>query len=141
MVVTDPHRTTAPSGATTGPPENLASLLGGRRGALDATLPVVAFVGGYLLGGYLVDRETIPGTPVAWGAGAALVIAALVAGWRLAHGGKPRAVLTGALVVAASALIALRTGKAEDFFLLQILTNAASALAWSVSIVLRWPRW
>jgi Protein of unknown function (DUF3159) len=36
-------------------------------------------------------------------------------------------------------LIALRTGRAEDFFLLQLLSNAASALAWAVSIVVRWP--
>jgi hypothetical protein len=38
-----------------------------------------------------------------------------------------------------AALIALRTGHAQDFFLLQIVSNAASALAWAVSIVIRWP--
>jgi hypothetical protein len=38
-----------------------------------------------------------------------------------------------------AALIALRTGRAADFFLLQLLSNAASALAWAVSIVIRWP--
>lgn len=110
-------------------PDTLASLLGGRRGALDATLPIVAFLAGYLIGH----------GSVGWGAGSALVVAVGVAAWRLSTGAKPRAVLAGALVVAASALIALRTGKAEDFFLLQILTNAVSALAWAVSIALRWP--
>jgi hypothetical protein len=48
-------------------------------------------------------------------------------------------VLVGLLGVCVAALIALRTGRAEDFFLLQIFSNAASALAWAVSIVIRWP--
>lgn len=110
-------------------PESLAQLLGGTRGAIDATLPVLAFVVGWLL-----SNRSIP-----WAALAALVVAALVAAWRLGRGARPRAVLVGALAVAASALIALYTGRAEDFFLLQIFSNAASALAWAVSIVLRWP--
>ena len=54
-------------------------------------------------------------------------------------GGRPRAVLVGLLGVAVAALIALYTGRAVDFFLVQIVTNAASALAWAVSIVVRWP--
>ena len=47
--------------------------------------------------------------------------------------------LFGLLGVCVAALIALRTGRAEDFFLLQLLSNAASALAWIISIVVRWP--
>jgi hypothetical protein len=109
--------------------ESLARLLGGGRGAVDATLPVVA----YVLGWYLLGRS------VPAGAAAALVVAALVAAWRLRRGGRPRAVLIGALAVCASALVALYTGRAEDFFLIQIFSNAASALAWAISIVLRWP--
>jgi hypothetical protein len=109
--------------------ESLARLLGGGRGALDATLPVVA----YVLGWYLLGRS------VPAGAAAALVVAALVAAWRLRRGGRPRAVLLGALAVCASALVALYTGRAEDFFLIQIFSNAASALAWAISVVLRWP--
>ena len=110
-------------------PESLADLLGGRRAALDATVPPVVFVAGWLAGGRSI-----------WvGAGAAIVAALVVAGWRLRQGDKPRAVLVGLLGVCVAALIALRTGRAEDFFLVQIVTNAASALAWAVSIVVRWP--
>ena len=47
--------------------------------------------------------------------------------------------LFGLLGVAVAALVALYTGRAADFFLVQIVTNAASALAWTVSIVIRWP--
>jgi hypothetical protein len=110
-------------------PESLAELLNGRRAAVDATLPAAGFVVGWLVGG----RSVWAGAAVA--VGCALVVSI----WRLRHGDKPRAVLIGLLGVSVAALIALRTGRAEDFFLLQLLSNAASALAWAVSIVIRWP--
>nr|WP_296074885.1 DUF3159 domain-containing protein [uncultured Actinoplanes sp.] len=110
-------------------PETLAQLLHGRRAAVDATLPAVGFVAGWLVFGQSI-----------WaGAAAAVACALAVSGWRLRHGDKPRAVLIGLLGVCVAALIALRTGRAEDFFLIQLLSNAASALAWAVSIVIRWP--
>ncbi|HEY3259326.1 MAG TPA: DUF3159 domain-containing protein [Pseudonocardiaceae bacterium] len=109
--------------------ESLAQLLGGRRGALDATLPPVVFVATWL----------ITGRSVALASGAALLSGALVAivRWRL--GGRPRAVLLGLLGVAVAAVVAVRTGRAADFFVVQLAVNAASALAWAVSIVIRWP--
>lgn len=107
----------------------LGDLLGGRRGAVDATLPPLAFVAGWLATGQSI-----------WGGvTAAVVVSLAVAAWRLRRGARPRAVLLGLLAVCLAALIALRTGRAADFFLLQLLSNAASALAWTVSIVLRWP--
>jgi len=109
--------------------ESLAELLGGRRGALDATLPPVVFVVVWLL-----SRRS-----VAMAGGAAVVCGVLVAivRWRL--GGRPRAVLLGLLGVAVAAVVAIRTGRAADFFVVQLAVNAASALAWAVSIVIRWP--
>ncbi|MGN9812536.1 DUF3159 domain-containing protein [Micromonospora sp. BQ11] len=111
------------------PTESLADLLGGRRGAVDATVPPVAFAVGWLLGG----------NSLAGGVAAAVVAGAAVAGWRLRRGDRPRSVLVGLLAVCVAALVALRTGRAEDFFLVQLVANAASALAWMVSIVVRWP--
>ena len=109
--------------------ESLADLLGGRRAAIDATVPAAGFVVGWLAAGRSI-----------WaGAAVAVVGALLVSGWRLRRGDKPRAVLIGLFGVCLAALIALRTGRAEDFFLLQLLSNGASALAWAVSIVIRWP--
>ncbi|OZV73647.1 hypothetical protein CA850_31010 [Micromonospora echinospora] len=110
-------------------PESLADLLGGRRGAVDATLPPLAFGVGWLLGG-----ESLWG-----GVLAALLTGTAVAGWRLRRGDRPRSVLIGLLAVCVAALIALRTGRATDFFLLQVLANVSSALVWVVSIVVRWP--
>jgi len=113
---------------------NLGELLGGRGGALDATVPVIAFVAGLTVAqvaGWL--------SPVTWACGAALVVAL---GWgvvQVARGRRPRAVVIGLLAVAVAAMIALYTGRAADFFLVQIVANAASALVWAVSIVVRWP--
>ncbi|MBG6139572.1 DUF3159 domain-containing protein [Longispora fulva] len=110
-------------------PESLATLLGGRTAAIDATMPPVAFG----IGWFLADKS------IAVGAGAALAVSVLIGAWRLLRGAKPRAVLIGALAVCVSALIALRTGDAEDFFLPRILTNLVSLLGWAISIVVRWP--
>lgn len=109
--------------------ESLADLLGGRRAAIDATVPAAGFLAGWLASGQSI-----------WvGSGVAVLAALAVSLWRLRRGDRPRAVLFGLLGVCAAALIAVRTGRAENFFLLQLLSNAASALAWIISIVVRWP--
>jgi Protein of unknown function (DUF3159) len=112
---------------------SLGQLLGGRRGALDASLPALVFAAAWVVAG----RVGAPGVP--WASAAAGLTALLIAGWRLRRGHRPRAVLLGLLGVAVAALVALRTGRAVDFFAVQIATNAASALAWVVSITVRWP--
>src|ERR687896_533023 len=81
------------------------------------------------------EEAAEPGLAVVLGG----LVGAVVAVVRLVRGGRPRAVLFGLLGVAVAALIALYTGRAVDFFLVQIVSNAASALAWAVSIVVRWP--
>jgi hypothetical protein len=113
---------------------SLADVLGGRGGAVDASVPVVAFAGVFTLGDVLGWSS-----PVAWAGGAAVLAAAVVAVVRVIGGKRPRAVLLGLLGVAVAALVAGYTGRAVDFFLVQIFSNAASALAWAVSIVVRWP--
>ncbi|GAA4540707.1 DUF3159 domain-containing protein [Pseudonocardia xishanensis] len=114
--------------------DSLREILGGRRGALDASVPVVAFVLVWLPAGQLQWWS-----PVGIAAGAAILAGVGVAVWRLTQGRRPRAVLFGLLGVTVAALVALYTGRAEDFFLVQIFSNAASALVWAISIVIRWP--
>jgi hypothetical protein len=109
--------------------ESLAELLGGRGGALDASLPPLAFVLGWLLAGRLVEI----------GALAAVACGVVLGVIRAARGGRPRALLLSVALVVLAAYIALQTGRAEDFFLVQIFLNAASALLWAASIVVRWP--
>ncbi|WP_238011941.1 DUF3159 domain-containing protein [Dactylosporangium sp. AC04546] len=107
----------------------LGELLGGWRGAVETAVPIVAFTGGWLAGG----------RSIALGAGLAVVAAAAVASWRVRQGKRPVGTVISLLVVILGAIVALRTGRAEDFFLVRLLTNAASALAWAASILVRWP--
>jgi hypothetical protein len=108
--------------------ESLSHLLGGKRAALDATLGPLAFGVGYLAT-----------NSVGWGALAAVIVSLALAAWRISKGDKPRAVLIGLLGVVVAALIALYTNQAEHFYLIRIVTNVASLLAWAISIVIRWP--
>ncbi|RJQ82617.1 DUF3159 domain-containing protein [Pseudonocardiaceae bacterium YIM PH 21723] len=108
--------------------ESLADLLGGRRGAVDATLPSVAFVAAWLLS-----------HSVHLGALIALVLGLGLGGWRMYRGERWRPVLIGLFGVAAAVIVVLYTGRAQDFFLLQIAMNAASFFGFIISIVLRWP--
>ncbi|MCI2422609.1 DUF3159 domain-containing protein [Saccharopolyspora sp. K220] len=109
--------------------DSFMRLLGGRSSAVDASLPPIAFGLGWYLGG----------ESIAIGGGVAVVVGALIAGWRLYRGARPLAVLISLLAVMLGALIALYTGDAADFFLPRLATNALSALAWMTSIVIRWP--
>ncbi|WP_370969048.1 DUF3159 domain-containing protein [Amycolatopsis sp. cg9] len=111
------------------PRESLAQILGGRRGALDASVPPAGFVVGWL----------VAGQSIAWGAGAAIAVAVALGVYRVVRGGKVRALVVSLAAVVAAALIALHTGRAQDFFLLQLMSNVASALLWAASIVVRWP--
>ncbi|GAA2968843.1 DUF3159 domain-containing protein [Actinokineospora diospyrosa] len=108
--------------------DSLAELLGGRRGAVDATVPPLAFAAVWLLS-----------DAIGWAIAAALVAAAVVAGIRVSRGGKVTAVAGSMTAVVVGALVVLYTGRAEDFFLIQLLSNIGSALAWAVSVLIRWP--
>lgn len=109
--------------------QSLRELLGGRRGAIDASVPPLVFVLGWLGSG----------RSIGWGALAAVLAGTVIGVLRLARGGRVTAVLASVAAVAGGALIALYTGRAQDFFLIQLLSNVASALAWAVSILIRWP--
>jgi hypothetical protein len=109
--------------------ESLGSVLGGRKSALDASAPPLAFVIGWLIFG-----QSIGG-----GAWTAIGVAALVGIIRLVRGDKIRAVAVSLTAVIAAAVVALHTGRAADFFLIQVLSNVASALLWAASVAIRWP--
>nr|WP_157528625.1 DUF3159 domain-containing protein [Kibdelosporangium sp. MJ126-NF4] len=109
--------------------ESLGDVLGGRRGALDASIPPLAFVIAWLV----ADQS------IGIGAAAALGVSVVVAAYRLIRGGRITSLVVSVALVAAAALIALHTGRAQDFFLLRLMSNVASALLWSASIVVRWP--
>lgn len=116
---------------------SLTELLGGRTGLVDAAGPAVAFVVGWALAGRggSGDQQAA----IWWGAGAALAVGVILGAYRWSSGKRPASVVLGLLGVIVAAMVALRTGHAADFFLIQIASNAASALVWTLSILVRWP--
>jgi hypothetical protein len=107
----------------------LRELLGGRRGAIDASVPPAVFVITWLVS----DRS------IGWAATAAITSGVGVGIWRLSRGRRITASVASVAAVSLAAFVAIRTGRAEDFFLIQLLSNVASALAWTLSILIRWP--
>lgn len=101
--------------------------IGGVRGLLDSGLPAGVFVIVVAVAGL---RPAVA---------AALAFAALLVLLRLVRREPLRYAISGAFGVAISALVALRLGRAEGFFLPGILANIGYALAFAVSIVIRRP--
>jgi Protein of unknown function (DUF3159) len=107
----------------------LDQAIGGWRGMIDSGLPAAVFVIAYLV----TSQQLRPS-----------VIAALVAGLgiaivRLARHESLQQVVAGFFGVAVSALVATRTGRAENYFLIGILINVGYMLVYAVSCIVRWP--
>lgn len=81
----------------------------------------------------------LSGSELAWAIGAALVVGVILAVWRLMRGEKPVRVVGALFVVALGALVAAYTGSAVAYFWPLVLANIVSALAFAVSILIRWP--
>jgi hypothetical protein len=107
-------------------PPTLFDVLGGRRSTLDATVPTACFVVALFIADRWDPEDKVP-IALAVGIGSAVAVAV----WRAVRGHKPKAAVLGLLPVLGGTIIAARTGRAEDFFLLRILANAASALVWT----------
>lgn len=108
-------------------PPGLLEAMGGRLGMAETSLPPVAYAAVY----------GFTDTNVA--AGLAVAVAAVFALVRLVRRETPRHALTGLVGVGFAAFVAARSGKAENFFLPGLLLNAAYALAFIVSVVIRRP--
>lgn len=107
----------------------LAHLIGGPRGALESIVPPAAFIATYIA----------TGDNMSWAIGVALTIGVAFAVWRIAEGKRPTRVLGALLLVVLSAYVAAKTGSAAAFFWPRVLVNLASALAFAISIFVRWP--
>lgn len=108
---------------------DIVEALGGPQGMADSSLPALAFVITYTLGGNDIGLS-------AW---VAVGVGALMAGVRIARRETLQFALAGFVGVAIAAFIADRTGRAEDFFLPGLFMNLAYGLAYLISIAVRWP--
>jgi len=116
----DPQREEAPT---------LAEAMGGPRGVVETSLPGVAFVVAYTLSGSETNLSAVVAVAVAVG----LAVA------RLVRGETPRHALAGLVGVVFAAFIAIRSGRAENFYLPGLLLNTAYASAFLVSLAVRRP--
>lgn len=103
--------------------------IGGKRGLFDSTLPTAIFLIAYVVSGSSLSISLW----AAVGSGIAVMVL------RAARGESLRQVLTGFVGVAISAVIAARTGEAQNFFLPGLLMNLAYGAIFVVSIVVRRP--
>ena len=110
-------------------PPPLAEAVGGVLGIAESVLPSAAFVATYTATG----QQTQPALIAAVALGAVFGIA------RLVRKQTAQFALAGLAGIAISAFVVSRTGRAEDFFLPGLLANAGYALAYVISIAVRWP--
>ncbi|CAM3983219.1 DUF3159 domain-containing protein [Helcobacillus massiliensis] len=107
---------------------SVSDAIGGPRGILESVLPTLIFV---VL--YVITRDvTVPAV-----AAVTAVIVLLLA--RLVQRQSVSTVLGGVVAVAASAVLAVRSGDGSDFFLIGIITNAVSCTVLVASVLAGWP--
>lgn len=114
---------------TSSAPPSLTDAVGGPLGIAESALPSVAFVATYTASG----QDTRAALVVAVALGVVFAVA------RIVRGKTVQFALSGLAGLALSAYVVSRTGKAEDFFLPGLLANAGYALAYLISILVRWP--
>jgi hypothetical protein len=122
-----PAGTGQPGDATT--EQLMASAIGGWRGLVDSSLPGAVFILVFLLSGSNLARSI-------WAAVAAGVVIAIL---RLVRRESLQQVISGFIGVAFAAWLASRTGKAENFYLPGLLTNAAYGLGLAISCLVGHP--
>src|SRR5215217_7646637 len=125
--VTDTRDPTA--AMTSATPPSLTAAVGGPLGIAESALPAAAFVLTYTISG----QDTTAALVVAVALGVIFALA------RIVRGQTVQFALGGLGGLALSAYVVSKTGKAEDFFLPGLLANAAYALAYAISILVRWP--
>lgn len=129
--ITEPPPREAAAEAGEEPPISIADTvreqLGGIRGLVESSLPLLVFV--------IVNIATSL-KPALW---AAVGSAVLVAGYRLLRKEPIRHAVNGLMAVGVAAIIAARTGRAADFYIINILRNSAGALLFGVSVLIRRP--
>jgi Protein of unknown function (DUF3159) len=110
-------------------PPRLAEALGGVLGIAESVLPSAAFVATYTSTGQQIRPAVI----------AAVALGVIFAIARVVRKQTAQFALAGLVGIGVSAYVVSRTGRAEDFFLPGLLANAGYALAYAISIAVRWP--
>jgi hypothetical protein len=107
----------------------LSSAVGGWRGMFDSGFPSAVFVVAYLVSGRHLRTALI----------SAIIAGLLILALRLARRERTTQAFAGFIGLLVSAYVAKQTGRAANFYLLGLLTNAGYGLALLISVVVRWP--
>ncbi|MEZ0089581.1 DUF3159 domain-containing protein [Streptacidiphilus sp. EB129] len=108
--------------------DTLKKAFGGVRGMVDTTVPGLVFIVAYNLSHQVATAS--------W---CALGLSALLAVVRLLRRETLQHAFSGVFGVAIGAFIAMKSGKAENFYLPGLLWNVALCAAYAVSALVRWP--
>ncbi|MHB0929702.1 MAG: DUF3159 domain-containing protein [Candidatus Nanopelagicales bacterium] len=114
---------------TVNPRTQLEQAIGGWRGALESSVPTLAFLLTYQFSDHNLTRSLQ----------AAAVLAVLAALLRLVRKGSLQFIISGVIGVAVSAWLVSRTGNAKDYFVPGLITNVLWGLAYLVSVLVRYP--
>lgn len=106
----------------------LLASMGGVRGILEAVLPGLVFLIGYTITRDLVISLIAP-----------VVLGLVLAGIRIAQKQTAVQALGGLVGIAVCAVLALISGRAQDYYVPGFWTNGAYLLALLVSVVAGWP--
>lgn len=107
----------------------LDKAIGGWRGLFDSGAPTLVFVIVYV---FQTDNLQI----AIW---SALTVGVVIAVFRIIRKDSLQQVIAGLVGVGIAAGFSAWTGKAENFFLPGLLTNAAYGTVFLISIIVRWP--
>ena len=131
--VTEPEEETYPTMS-----EQIAEQLGGMRGLLESSVPVLAFVLlNFLFGKTVFDLPNPRGLYVA--IAGSVGTAVLIGVFRLIRRESVRHAINGVIGIALGAYLAYRSGDAKDFYLPGILLTLGQAVLLVVSVVFRKP--
>lgn len=106
----------------------IVNAMGGKKGLLDSGLPALIFL--------VIFNITKEVQQAAYGALALSLVLTII---RLAKRETIQHAISGVIGVALCAWLSNRSGKAEDFYLPGLWTNAIYGAVYLVSIVARWP--
>ncbi|MGW1994658.1 DUF3159 domain-containing protein [Embleya sp. NPDC001921] len=119
------------AGEQPAPTDSAASMIaafGGVRGMIDMTVPGLVFVIAYT-----ISRSTWTSAMTAGGVALAFAVVRIARRETLQHA------LGGFLGVAVAGWIAVKSGKAENFYAFGMLLSGGYALAYLISLLVRWP--
>jgi hypothetical protein len=105
----------------------LLEQMGGLSGIVASTIPVAVFV--------MINILTALQPALV----AALASGVVIAVWRIARRQPVQPAISGLFGVGVAAFIAYRTGEARGFYLPGLIYSAVLALAFFVSVLVRWP--